>query len=111
MNALAALILVRKQGSKKTKLPFKLASIMQLCLMWSAYRFRPGATFTSEYYVPIDYASAFSLIATNAMIVWLSLDLIQNGFNGVHNPVFTFAPLIGSAATWLLSIYPVQLAI
>ena len=41
INAVGALILVKRQGSKYVKTPFKLASLMQLSLMWSAYRFRP----------------------------------------------------------------------
>ena len=41
INAVGALILVKRQGSKYVKLPFRVASMMQLSLMWSAYRFRP----------------------------------------------------------------------
>ena len=79
--------------------------------MWSAYRFRPGAKFTSDYLRPIDFISAVSLIMTNVLIDKLAIDMIVNGGYGVFDRSFAIAPLAGSAATWLLSIYPLQLAI
>ena len=41
INAIGALILVKRQGSKYVKTAFRLASMMQLSLMWTAFRFRP----------------------------------------------------------------------
>ena len=93
------------------KLPFQLASVMQLSLMWSAYRFRPGAQFTAPWFVYVDWVSAILLVATNLAIDGIAVSLIIYGGKGMYNRYDAIAPLCGSMATWLLSIYPIHLAL
>lgn len=54
--------------------------------------------------------SAANLIVTNLWIDYLAIDLAINGTNGIYGRSSAIAPLFGSFATWLLSIYPIQLA-
>ena len=59
----------------------------------------------------IDALSAANLIFTNLSIDYFAIDLIRKGGLGIYKPSFAIAPLFGSFATWLLSIYPIQLAL
>ena len=109
INAVGALILVKRQGSKYVKQPFRIASMMQLSLMWSAYRFRPQQEIGEDYQIlrVIDGLSAANLIITNLSVDYYAIDLIRQGGKGIYRPSFAIAPLFGSFATWLLSIYPI----
>ena len=92
------------------RLPFQLASVMQLSLMWSAYRFRPWAKFTAPWFMYVDWLSAILLVATNLAIDGIAFSLIIYGGKGIYKRYDAIAPLCGSMATWLLSIYPMFLA-
>lgn len=106
-NAVAGMLLARRIRSWKGVL-FALTSVVQLCMLWCAWRFRPRALDAGAqrpFERVLDLAAGFGLLAINLAFLAFA------GRVASEHPGAGVAVCGGSFGLALLSCYPVHLAL
>jgi hypothetical protein len=106
INAITGFSMAKLAPTSAQRSMFQWSCIMQLALLWNAWRFRPGRT-TMSFEPTMDIVAAFSLMLANLSFVYFTLTWIlpQQGM------LTCIAVLFGVFAISLMSAYPWHLAL